>query len=412
MRIKMYKRVFLALTASFLSLLFSPVWAGTYEYDAYGNLISEVDDFGNTAIYTYNAKNLLSKVDRVLDNVPITINYAYNPDGIRISKSVNGMKTRYIIDSHRDYPVVIAETDDSGNIKAEYVYGDGIELINIYLPETKERIYYHSDGLGSIRVLTDINGNIVAQYAYDATGNLQAESGSVDNNFLYTGQQYDSETGLYYLRARYLNPLTNRFTQQDAWMGVDEKPITLNKYAYADSDPVNGTDPSGHMTLGQTSASGTVQGILTTTARATVKVYSGPNAGKKVVKLSKQVGCYMGKQFVNRKKDRVEGHHPLQQSIGGSKDEQVLIYTARKTHQMLHTVQNMLFREKGLPPINKGGAYFEQLFSNNPGTRRLAFETAVAAARKVDKFCGYKGKKSFEQNIRREIKRWLKTNRL
>jgi hypothetical protein len=192
----------------------------------------------------------------------------------------------------------------------------------------------------------------------------------------------------------------------DEWAGKVCTPITLNKYLYADANPANGTDPSGYMTLGNLGAANNINGILTTTARATVRVYSGKNKGK-VVKLAKQVGCLIGKQYVDRKRDRVEGHHPLQRSLGGA-DEQVLLYTARRTHQMLHTVQNMLFREKGLPPLNKGANYFDGFFSNNPGTRRVAFETALAAARKVDKFCGYKGKKTFERYTRREIRRWLK----
>jgi hypothetical protein len=195
----------------------------------------------------------------------------------------------------------------------------------------------------------------------------------------------------------------------DTWLGKECTPITLNKYIYADADPANGIDPSGYMTIGSQMSAVNVQGVLSTTARATVRVYSGKNKGK-IVKLTKQVGCLIGKQFVDRKRDRVEGHHPLQKAIGGSADEQVLIDTARRTHQMLHTVQNMLFREKGLPPLNKGRVYFDNYFSKNPGTRRLAFETAIQAARRVDKFCGYKGKKSFETSVRREVKRWLKTN--
>lgn len=171
--------------------------------------------------------------------------------------------------------------------------------------------------------------------------------------------------------------------------------------------PVTGTDPSGYFTLGGFSTASNVQGILSTTATASVRIYSGKNKGK-IVKLSKQVGCLIGKHFVDKKRDRVEGHHPLQRSLGGA-DEQMLLFTARRTHQMLHTVQNMLIREKGLPPLNKGKNYFDAFFSKNPGTRKMAFEAAVTAARKVDKFCGYKGKKSFERSTRREIKRWLKS---
>lgn len=177
----------------------------------------------------------------------------------------------------------------------------------------------------------------------------------------------------------------------DEWDGKACTPITLNKYLYADANPANGTDPSGYMTLGNLGAANNINGIITTTARATVRVYSGKNKGK-VVKLTKQVGCLIGKQYVDRKRDRVKGHHPLQKSLGGA-DEQVLLYTARRTHQMLHTVQNMLIREKGLPQLNKGATYFDGFFSNNPGTRRVAIEAALTVARKVISFADIKAKK-------------------
>jgi RHS repeat-associated protein len=261
--------------------------------------------------------------------------------------------------------------------------------------------------LGSTRALSNSAGAITDTYNYESFGSLLNQTGTTLNDYLFTGEQFDSGLDNYYLRARYYNQNIGRFTQMDDWYGKSCTPITLNKYIYADDNPVTGTDPSGYFTLGGLGATSNIQGILTTTARATVRVFSGPNAGK-AVKLTKQVGCFIGKQFVDRKTDRVEGHHPLQKSIGGSPDEQVLIYTARQTHQMLHTVQNMLFREKGLPPLNTSKAAFENFFSNNPAMRRVAFETSLQAARRVDKFCGYKGKKSFERSVRREIKRWLK----
>ena len=71
------------------------------------------------------------------------------------------------------------------------------------------------DGQGSVRALTNGSGGITDQYTYDAFGNLQSSSGSTTNPYRYTGQQFDSLTGLYDLRARYYDPTVGRFTSRD-----------------------------------------------------------------------------------------------------------------------------------------------------------------------------------------------------
>ncbi|MCI8324712.1 MAG: RHS repeat-associated core domain-containing protein, partial [Lachnospiraceae bacterium] len=63
----------------------------------------------------------------------------------------------------------------------------------------------------------------------------------VGNRILYTAQQYDQETGQYYLRARYYNPVVGRFLQEDTYRGDG-----LNLYAYCANNPVVYYDPSGH----------------------------------------------------------------------------------------------------------------------------------------------------------------------
>jgi RHS repeat-associated protein len=82
-------------------------------------------------------------------------------------------------------------------------------------------------------------------YEYDAYGNEFTVSGSTPNNYLYRGEQYDSDLGLYYLRARYYNPLTGRFMSRDPENGKIKDPRTLHKYLYAEGDPVNRIDPKG-----------------------------------------------------------------------------------------------------------------------------------------------------------------------
>ncbi|MFP4253473.1 MAG: RHS repeat-associated core domain-containing protein [Halothece sp.] len=80
---------------------------------------------------------------------------------------------------------------------------------------------------------------------YDAYGNLLNSTGTTVNPYRYAGEQYDPVLEHYYLRARYYDPSTGRFTSRDPFEGVQRQPLSLAKYPYAHGNPVNLTDPSG-----------------------------------------------------------------------------------------------------------------------------------------------------------------------
>ncbi len=108
--------------------------------------------------------------------------------------------------------------------------------------------YYHPDQLGSSSVLTDRSGNQVDRIGYKAFGQQQAPDNSsafqVSNR--YTGQIFDSDTGLYYYNARYYDPVIGRFTQPDSMVTDPANPQDYNRYSYVHNNPLNQTDPSGH----------------------------------------------------------------------------------------------------------------------------------------------------------------------
>lgn len=85
-------------------------------------------------------------------------------------------------------------------------------------------------------------------YEYDAYGNSFTVSGSTPNEMMYRGEQFDSDLGLYYLRARYYNLLTGRFMSRDPENGKLTDPKSLHKYLYAAGDPINLSDPTGRAT--------------------------------------------------------------------------------------------------------------------------------------------------------------------
>ena len=105
---------------------------------------------------------------------------------------------------------------------------------------------YLYDGGLSVRALTNEAGTITDTLVFDAFGNETEKTGSTDNSYGFQGEEQD-ETGLYYLRARYMDPITGTFTSMDTYGGSLSDPMSLHKYMFANSNPVMYSDPSGHM---------------------------------------------------------------------------------------------------------------------------------------------------------------------
>ena len=122
---------------------------------------------------------------------------------------------------------------------------------------------YMYDGHGSVRGLIDAEGKLTDTYNYDAFGVMLERTGETENSYLYCGEQQDDTTGLYYLRARYMNPATGTFTSMDTYGGSVFDPTSLHKYLYANANPVSYTDPSGYVSLGEVVVTSTIIGALT-----------------------------------------------------------------------------------------------------------------------------------------------------
>jgi RHS repeat-associated protein len=200
-------------------------------YDLNGNLTSIA-----TNSYSYDSENRLTSATTASH----TASYGYDPFGRRISKMVDGVTTKFLYDGDQ----IIAEYDGSDNLTAKYVYGAGIDEVLMGLtPQgsdpNKER-YYHYDGLGSVTAITNSSGAVIESYSYDAFGKPSAVS-SVGNRYMFTGREYDAETGLYYYRARMYSPDLGRFLQKDP---IGYK-AGINLYTYCLNNPINWIDPMG-----------------------------------------------------------------------------------------------------------------------------------------------------------------------
>jgi len=220
----------------------------TYTYNDAGNLIRKAE-FGKNTAFEYDAWNRLIKATITEMENTGAESYQYDALGNRVAKTTNGVTTRYLVDTNTAYAQVIAGFEGTGTLKAFYSR-NGAEPIS-RLDRAGKTHYYVYDGHGDTRMLFDKDGIITDAYVFDAWGNLLSRTGDTDNPFLYCGEQFDALTGLYYLRARYMNPSTGTFISMDTYQGSVFDPISLHKYLYAHANPVMGKDPSGMMTLGE-----------------------------------------------------------------------------------------------------------------------------------------------------------------
>ena len=125
---------------------------------------------------------------------------------------------------------------------ARYSHGDQVDQPLAVKRAGIGFFYYHADHQGSIINLTNSSGTIANSYLYDAYGRTLTVFESVSQPFTYTGRELDSESGLYYYRARYYDPNTGRFLGEDpiGFAAGDQ-----NLYRYVLNNPVNLTDPDG-----------------------------------------------------------------------------------------------------------------------------------------------------------------------
>jgi RHS repeat-associated protein len=221
-------------------------------YDANGNTVGSGTNTGSKG-YAYDFENHLVQQGG--------ITFTYDGDGNRVSKTVAGITTTYLVDTQNPtgYAQVLQERFNvigPGEISHTYVYGlERISENRLYFTGQQtlsQTFYFTYDGHGSVRALTDPTGAVTDTYDYDAFGNLIHSTGSTPNNHLFAGEQLDPDLDLYYNRARYLNTSTGRFWSMDTHEGFDQDPGSLHKYLYVEADPITLLDTTGHFLVSTT----------------------------------------------------------------------------------------------------------------------------------------------------------------
>jgi RHS repeat-associated protein len=205
-------------------------------YDADGNLVKRIRAGSEIQRLQWNS---LGELVAAWNSGSDSVSFAYDAFGRRTRKWTASATVGYVHDGEN----VVAEADGSGNRVVEYTNFPGIDN-----PHSMRRggaggsvYYFAAERPGTIVGLIDASGALVAQYTFDLWGKEIAASGSVINSVRFAARELDSETGLYFNRARYYDPALGRFVSEDP-IGLSGG---LNLYAYAANEPVGSRDPMG-----------------------------------------------------------------------------------------------------------------------------------------------------------------------
>mgnify|MGYP002554069129 CR=1 FL=1 len=254
----------------------------TMVYDNYGNIVSK-----NGKTYTYDStwKDLLISCDgqsitydaqgnptsylghtltwekgRQLKSFDNT-QYTYNANGIRTSKTVNGVEHTFVLDGTK----ILKESWGSNTIIPMYDNEDSVCGIQY----NGEPYYFFKNLQGDVVAIVDKDAQTVAKYSYDAWGVCAISQDSSDcgiatvNPFRYRGYYYDSEIGLYYLQTRYYDPSVGRFVNGDNPVLESAAGIIreCNIYMYCNNCPIMGSDSYGLLYISYETLRKTFQSI-------------------------------------------------------------------------------------------------------------------------------------------------------
>ena len=223
-----------------------------YEYDARGNRKANFEQIDflseESAIFIYDSEDRLDR-SQVGDN---TTYFEYSSNGYRYFKKENSSYPEYYVydPKGRLQAIAVAATlsmTDGSSLSVMFPvihYIWGLDRVLAKIDKTTNKGYYYLyNGHGDVVQIVDTSGAVKNTYDYDVWGNFLKKEETIENHFTYFGQTYDETTGLYYLRARYYDPTTGRFTQQDT------AEDGYNWYIYGNNNPILYGDINGEVAI-------------------------------------------------------------------------------------------------------------------------------------------------------------------
>ncbi|MBL6988707.1 MAG: hypothetical protein ISR65_02980 [Bacteriovoracaceae bacterium] len=270
-----------------------------YSYNNNGNMVKkQTKNLGSTQKvedYYYNSENQLIKIKFYTGTTLVKeVHYLYGANAKRIEKKLlhytdpdQSFTRRYVYSNNE----IIYELDENNTILASFTHSglrtDDVLSVNVTtdgvtknIAQTAGSYYYLKDAQGTITDIVNNTGQKLQHYIYSAFGKLLKiiDKDGIDvttappirQRYTYTGREYDTESGLYFYRARYYDPNIGRFLQEDPDPGRLLNPLTvINRYVYTGNNPINFVDPTGK----------SFKKVLLGIAAAAAAVFTGGLAG-------------------------------------------------------------------------------------------------------------------------------------
>ena len=252
----------------------------TITYDEIGNPLSYRDGMEMTWLNGRKLTTLQSGND--------SISYKYDSNGVRTSKTVNGVEYTY------EYLNGKLMHETRGEKVFDYCYDANGQLYAVSYKANSSTnavtYYYAHNWRGDITSIYDGEGNMVAKYEYDAWGNVLTVTNSNNseitdpnhianlNPFRYRSYYYDSESGFYYLMSRYYDPVTHRFLNADGYFQSGDNILDTNMNAYCRNNPIVNYDSDGRIVLSTLIIGAVVGGLIS----GGIEIAGQAMSGKKI----------------------------------------------------------------------------------------------------------------------------------
>ena len=252
----------------------------TITYDEIGNPLSYRDGMEMTWLNGRKLTTLQSGND--------SISYKYDSNGVRTSKTVNGVEYTY------EYLNGKLMHETRGEKVFDYCYDANGQLYAVSYKANSSTdavtYYFAHNWRGDITSIYDGDGNMVAKYEYDAWGNVLTVTNSNNseitdpnhianlNPFRYRSYYYDSESGFYYLMSRYYDPVTHRFLNADGYFQSGDNILDTNMNAYCRNNPIVNYDSDGRIVLSTLIIGAVVGGLIS----GGIEIAGQAMSGKKI----------------------------------------------------------------------------------------------------------------------------------
>ena len=232
---------------------------------------SEIEGGGTSGDYIWNEENRL--VEAKVDGNGKSTYFLYDYKGDRTIKRGQGGETLYVNEYYQL---------QNQNIITKHIFVGSTRIVSKLTHysnydsnyEKKNTYTYHPDHLGSSNFVTGPEGNEFEHMEYTPYGESWVDEGTNKNviGYRFTSKELDTETGLYYFGARYLDPVVSRWISPDpaleeylperpvgdearernrqlSGMGGVFNPVNLNVYHYAGNNPIIYIDLDGNEDL-------------------------------------------------------------------------------------------------------------------------------------------------------------------